>query len=227
MNYTNSIMKYLKKNNGSLTLATKSLTCRIPEHYVNSKLAIVDDKVRTLGIMEMIWNDDEHCILKILGTITMVPSTITSTTIQGMKYFELKFVEGDTVVEHTEIIKDSSIGYNLFNMFITHGKVPYFMSYETMAELFDTSGAHTGSGLNFSHIVFELLTAKISKDRDGKTPYRLTDMKNKPIYMKTKDVSGAESGTAKLLGSYFGDAINVGLLDEHTENSDVEDLLRI
>ena len=62
---------------------------------------------------------------------------------------------------------------------------------------------------------------------DTTKAYRLSDMKQPPSFLKLSDVPHATATlTGKLMGGYLNDSINVALINQNDQHSELEDILR-
>lgn len=230
MKKLNSIKPYIKKDskNKALHFKGKELVIHIPKRYETYGLLEVGNTVKTLGIMNLVFNEKEYAPLCILGIVEIVPSEIEEIVINNSNYYKLTLNDGDTLIKHLDIIQDGSIPYSIFMEFVSYGKLPYFFSYENVSKIFDTTKKMTGVGLDIDHVIYEMVFAHLHRDKEKKSIfYRLTDMKKDPLYIPLRSVElGTQSTTAKLLGSYFNDGLTASLITENTTHYDIEDYLR-
>lgn len=203
------VSKYFKKDETdfSVTFVGETLELRIPRKFSQHGALVVGDTVTTLGVMDMIIDNEYHVGMNLLASITIEPSDIGSMTYAGVEYVILRLKAGDKFMTSYRVIQDDHVVYVIWTEFITNGGVPYWYDYEGLLKIFDRVRELTGSGIGVSRSVFEGIVAHISRDRDNPSmQYRLTDM-NKPYKLVAlKSVSQAPTGTiARLNGSYFRD----------------------
>jgi len=204
------------------------LVCKIPSRYEDLNLLSIEETLTTVGVFGIEINDNLFGALVLLAYISMEPSTITRETINNDEYIVATLYKGDILADKLKVLQDGSISYKLFNEFIAHGKLPYFVDYMLASKLFDESSAHTGLSLDFGHNIFELLVAHLTRDeQDLSIPYRHTKMIRPGVFIRMKSVQDAPTSIgARLLGSYFNDSLVASLATTSTSQHDIENILR-
>lgn len=224
------IKKYFKHDPKTkrLIFTGKELIIKIPKRYEVYDLLHVGNNVKTLGIVDLEFDQKERAGLMLLANIKIHPSSITQTEIKGLTYYVLTLNKGDIFIDGTDIIQDSTIAYSIFVEFVSYGKLPYFISYDDIATLFDTAERMTGSNLDMDHVIFEMIYAHLFRDpNDIMKFYRHTDLKTPPVNIPLRSITaGPQSTTAKIMGSYFPEGLNSALVHPSKERHVIEDLLR-
>jgi len=217
-----------EKEKSRLVFIGEDLNVLVPKRYSVYNLLIVEDTVRTLGIVGLEIDNRYSAALLLLSEIEMAPSEVTEVTIEDKQYLKLNFKKEDVFLVSTKEIQNSSITYSIFVEFITRGKLPYFLSYKNIAYLFDSALTMTSTNLDMDHVIFEIVYAHLHRDKDDITKfYRNTDMKKPPQSIPLRSVNfGPTSTTAKLLGSYFDDGLTATLISHSDTRHDIEDYLR-
>ena len=212
----------------SMTFIGSSLVVYIPKRYEVHNLLTIADTVTTLGIVDLIINDTYQAGLLMLTTIEIEPDDIATIMIGDLQYIKLTLSQGSKFICNTERIADSSIVYAVWMEFITRGKLIYNISYDALATLFDRSYAMCDQRINVDHVVFEIIYSHLCRDpKNLAVQYRHTDMSEPFSMIALRNVGYATvSTTSRLLGSYFGQALNSSLLQTTVAHSEVEDLLR-
>ena len=211
-----------------MTFIGTSLEIYIPYRYQVYDLLLLSDTVTTLGVFDMIINDQFQAGLLMLTTIEMEPDDVSTLMIGELQYVKLTLSAGCKFICNTERIADSSIVYSFWMESIARGKLPYFIGYEALATLFDQAKNMCDQDINVDHVVFEVLYSHLSRDADNLTiQYRHTNMEKPFTFIELRNVGYATTSTAsRMMGSYFANALNSSLLQTTTEHSDFEDLLR-
>ena len=221
--------KHLTKQKDGRVIVTGSedIVCMIPRSYEKYKRLNVTDVVDTLAVFE-ITIGNESCGFFLPASILMKPSIIQYVTANGKDYLKVTFTKGDTFIVNTNVVKNSNIAYIIFTEYVEKGQIPDYMKYDNLAFLFDIVKRITGCSIPAEHATFEMIYAYLSRASNNiKKPYRLTNMTDKPIYLKLKDVPHAStSTTAKLIGSYLNDSIASSMVNAAEDTSDIEELLR-
>jgi len=225
MSYTDF---YTSNDKHELRIDAKQVVVYLPLRYRDIGIMEVGEHVKTVGIFEYSVDDGPKHGLFLPGYIDMFPSRLDEITLDGEDILRCQFEKGDVFIQNTQVIKTESLAYTLFTEFIEKGRIPSFITYDQAAFLFDTIKELTGSKIPVSHVVFEAIFAYLARDKkDYRIQYRWTDMKNDPHYLKITDSPHAtQSLTAKLISGYLPDSINAAVVNETTEHSKIEDVLR-
>lgn len=221
--------KYFKVNNiGEVIFTGDKLDILIPARYEDKGLTVIQADISTVGIFEIVINDTIRAGMFMPGFITIKPSGIDYITEGDDRYIKASLVKNDVFMVTTEVVKDESLSYKIWQEFVYLGAIPKWMSYTDVAKLFVTLQDITGIRFGVPLVVFEIIVSHLARTEDDiDLEYRLTDMSKPPKFIPLHTVShAATSVTARIIGSYFKDALNVSMIQEHATQSDLEDILR-
>lgn len=212
----------------TLTFKGKTLQATFPKRYETYGFLNMTDTVQTIGIMDLVIDDEFNARLHLMGIIEMDPSEIETKMINGQEYVVLTFYPGDRFLTNTTIVKNQGIIYAIYTEFIDGGKMIYTMGYDELLWLFDDANEMCDAALPMDHAIFEVIYAHLSRDPDNKfIPFRLTDMKNNASFIPLRSVSYApDSTTARLMGNHFSDAMLASMLNTVDDRKNIEDLFR-
>ena len=205
--------------------------CRvwITKHYNCYNALSVGHTLKTIGFFEFqVDGETESHGMCIAGQVEMIPSEINEVVHDGDECLEAVFNKGDVFLVTNNIIKNAVIAYYIFSEFVECGRIPKYVSYEQSAKLFVNFKEHAGTKLKCNHVVWELVFAHMARQANDTTKaYRLSDMKQPPSFLKLSDVPHATATlTGKLMGGYLNDSINVALINQNDQHSELEDILR-
>ena len=224
------ISPYFKKTkNNSIVFTGESLEIRIPSKFSQYGYLIISDEISTLGVFDMIIDDEYHVGMNILGTITIVPSDTDTMTYDQIDYTVLYLKNSDVFIKNTKILKDPNVVYTLWSEWITDGRVPYYINYTNLLKMFENVKELTGQGIGVSRSVFEGIIAYLARDpKDKSRQYRLSNMKDPMHFVALSSVSEGPSGTlARLNGAYFRDqGLTAALKIKVTDEQPFENILR-
>lgn len=230
LKHTTDVMRFFKQDakTNVLTFTGTKLVARVPARYQVYGYLTVTDVVTTIGVMDLLINEQWNAHLHLIGVIEMRPSAVASVVIDGLEYLELTFYNGDQFLTNTTIVKNSALIYALYTEFIDRGKMICTMGYEDLIWLFDSAKEMADASLPVDHAIFEVIYAHLARDaQDRFTPYRHTDMQGDFVFIPLRDVAFApDSTSARLMGNYFSDSLLASLLTESGERRNFEDLLR-
>ena len=220
--------KYFKKKDNSLIFIGDTLEILVPSRYGNHGYLDISNSVKTIGIFDMVINGSVNLGYMLAAVIEILPSDIQSVTIDNEKYEKLTLHKGDVFILDNTVIQDSKISYVVFYEMVFSGHYPKFLTYDSLAFLFDNMAEVTGDKFSTDHMIFEMIMAMVSRDSTNLSDqYRLTSRTKDRAIIPLRMVSHiAQSTTAKILGSYMTDGIESALVNASDAPSAVEDLLR-
>lgn len=224
----NPYFRYDEKK-GTLTFIGKSLELRIPKRFEKDGYLVIADVVTTLGVLDMIIDDEYHAGLNLIASITISPSDIGKFHYEGIDYVVLYLKENDIFINNVNVLQDPNIVYSLWVELINNGKTPYFFNYQSLLKLFEHARELTGQGIGVSQSVYEGIIAHLARDKNNiSIPYRLTDMTDAMEFVALKSVSQGPTGTlARITGAYFKDeGLTSALRYQIDEQQPFENLLR-
>ncbi len=224
----------LVKQPDDSVITTRDMKIYIPSRFVEKQLAQVGADIYTVGIMAYVVDDKYYAVSTINAMVRLSPTSIATVKFDGDSYLEFAFPAGSVVIADTKLLRVGTLVYKIFDEIIAKGRVPWYLSYEDVAKLFDT--AETFADLKFGHVhsVLEMFAAAIARDpRNRSVYYRQTFKKTDgipdvlPAYIPFRSITyGATNTTAKLLGSYFNEGLNSALVNPSEQHENIEDLLR-
>ena len=205
-----------------------SLVVIVPKRYEVYNYLTIAETVKTLGVLDMIIDDKYHAGLLMLANIEIEPDDIAQIVIGELQYVTLTLSKGSRFICNTERIADGNIVYSIWREFINGGKLLYNIDYETLSTLFDQAKSMCDANLNVDHVIFEVIYSHLARDPENLSiQYRHTDMNNDFKLIPLTSVGySTSSTTSRLLGSYFGNALNASLIQEVNVETPFENLLR-
>lgn len=205
----------------------------IPARYVDKNLATIGDETFILGIYAIVM-DGYYAFSKSACMIQIEPLGQTRVQVGDQEYLEFEFLPGSTVITNTEVVKEDTLMYYLFDYFIDGGRIPWFLDYAAYGTLFDDAVYFTGLKLGAHPAIMQMIISTTARNSKDRTQYYRQIIKtmddlgtNIPTYVPYKSVLfGPKTTTAKLMGAYF-DAGLVSALTNPSERGDkIESLLR-
>jgi hypothetical protein len=219
------------KNDKLIFSGGKELIIRIPKRYEVYGLLDIQDTINTLAVLGIEIDNKYMCGLKLLGMFEIPTKEYEEEVINNIAYIKIILEKDDIVFNSIKTIKNSSITYAIFVEFMTYGKWPYFIDYDSACTILERANLDTGMSLNVNRIVYEFIIAHLARDADDVNVfYRHTNKKKPPNLLMLRSVSHAtESTTSKVLGSYFNDGLVSSLVHEppNDSNYEIEDMLRL
>jgi len=222
----------LFKITGDTTFCTDDLYVVFPERYVNKKLAVMGATVKLLSIYAVIDKDYNYAVV-IAPIYTFIqPTNVTAVVVKGVVNKVLEFDKGSIFCADNNLVRDDSFMYDLFIEFFDQGKVPWYISYEKLAELLAESSKYAGSGIGNDPLAFEIMSAIIARDSKDKLNFyrhkiKSLDDKAPVEYVGLNNVVYAYDNTlSKVMGGYMETGITTAVVNKEDRSNTVSKILR-
>lgn len=225
----------LKKTDNNELVCTRPMKVHIPARFPERDLAVIESEISFVGICAMIVDDRYYGVSKINAFMRTEPALINSVSVNDVDYIEFSYDAGARVVANLNLVKVDNLLYRIYDEFIAKGRVPWYMGYQDMGGLFETSVYHAGASVGANPAVMEMIIAAICRSpADVKQYYRqyLQSMEqlatDPPSVIPLRAVSyGATNAIAKLMGPYFDENVTSTLISPGERVERVEKLLRL
>ena len=221
------------KVTGEQVVALKEIRILIPERYTEKGLAKIGKETHLVGIYAMVVGQ-HYAVSRINAMMQFNPSVINTIKIRGDNYLELIFDPGSVVLATNRLVVNDNIAYLIFDEFISKGHIPWFIGYDDLARLFETSDKHAGLKLGSRHVVLGMIAASITRAKSDRTMYyrhaiaNVKDPSTVPFaHIKLRSIShGTTNTTSRLVGSFWNDGLTSALVNPAEKTEQIEELLR-
>lgn len=206
-------------------------TCEIFIHHRFQKnwgVVEVGENLKTIGQFRVLINKKINFGMNICGVIEMHPCDVEKVTIDEVQYIKATFKKGNVFIGNRRIIRNVKLLYAIFIEYLSLGRMPEYMDYESANFFLDDAAEQVNVNFGTYHTISEMLMAHLYRDREKTTKfYRLTPMKNPPIFIPLRSVSRAPVSTeGKIIGSYEKEGLNAAMLDESDVLSPISERMR-
>jgi len=225
LNKTRSALKQV----GNKVIAVKPVSIIIPERFIEKKLSIIGDRCYTIGIYALV-SGDIYCVSRVIHQIEISPTAIAFVKYKGLSHVQFEFDAGSTVIPQLETIKDSTMPYTVFDEIILKGKSPWYLSYEDLSLLFNTSDQFAGVNMGSRHAILGMIAAAITRSESDKNIYYRHALSKNPKEKSTviplRNVGyGTTNTTSALIGAYWNDGLSSALVNPSDKTEKIEELL--
>lgn len=223
---------HLRELEDGSVIAVKPCKIYIPARFAEGELAIIAEEISVVGIFAMVVEDKYYGVSTANAMMRIEPSSTNTVKIADDDYLEFYFEEGANVFSSTNLVRVDTLTYQIYDEIVAKGRVPWYLSYEDLAKLFESSEYHAGVKIGANHAIMEMIASVISRDSEDRTKYyrhTLQQLPNNmpPAVVPLKNISyGASNTTAKLMGAYFQDGLTSALINPSERIEKVEELLR-
>lgn len=224
--------RLIEREDGSI-YTTVPCKIQVPERYLSRHLASIGTEVNVLGFFAIIMEDRYYGVSTTLAMMRLTPHSTETVTVQDTPYLEFHFEAGDTVFASTELVKNDTLTYYVYDEFVAKGRIPWFYNYFDLARLFETAQEHAGINLG-NRAILDLIISTIARNPDDYTqlyrhilerPEQVTQ--TPPAVVPFRSVIWNTSDTtSKLIGAYPGDALTSALVNPSESVERIEQLLR-
>lgn len=205
----------------------------VPVRFTEHDLAYVGVETYVIGLFPIIIEDSFYSVMMVMAMVELDPWKKEKIKIDGQEYYEFIFKKGSTVIKSDKLVKTDVLTYKVYDEIIAKAKVPYYLDYDLLGNIFDTSVKHAGAAVGENPEVTELLISMIARSKEDRTMhYRqtiktLTDLRtNPPVWTALKNVTfSATNTTNKLAGSYFDEGVSAALLYPSDRTERIEEIL--
>lgn len=235
-NKVHDVLKEVENNEKGFDLiTTKQLKLYIPEWYLGTPLASIDDEhKRIVAIFCLVVDDKYYTVSKACSSCVIEPSYFNAVDVGSKKYLEFVFEPGDTVIKNLNLIRTGTFVYRIYNEFIAKGNIPWYFNNEDTCSIFETALYHGNVNLKVDSVIFEIFASAIARQDEDVSKYYRHDLSlqeqevlYKPVYIPLNNAAyQATNTTARLIGNYFNEGVTSALVNQSQRNEVIEDLLR-
>lgn len=228
------VQSYLRELEGDRLVTTKGCKIVIPVRFAERDLAFVGIETRIVGIFAIIVEDQYYAVSICNAMMRITPSSTNKVMYDDDEYYEFTFDAGATVCPSLQLVKIDTLVYSIYDEILSKGRVPWYLGYKEMGQLFDTAQEHAGANVGQQQEVTELMVSLVARDEEDRTKYYRQvimspeDMlKKKPAFIPLRSVAYAATNTLnKLAGSYARDGLVSALVTPTERVERLEELLR-
>ena len=222
------VIKNMIKKEGYKVIALEELYVIFPSKFVDKGLTILGNISEVFGVIAVVDKDYNYGLYTIPARIDIEPSSIEEIEIDGVIYVKLTIEKHQLLFSSTKIVKNADITYPLFDLLIMQGKVPFYLEYEDLLEVFTNLPKYAGTKVGSHYLPIEIVISIIA--RDSKNPdieYRWTKGDKKPMWIGLTNIYYSYKSTlAKIAGNYFKQGVIAAVVKPEKSVTDVEYALR-
>ena len=231
LKYNPTIIKNKLKIVGEMVMAGDDLMVVFPEHFIKRELAILGSTVKLVSIYCIIDSSYNYAVIASPIFQELSPERITETSIAGKLYKVLKFSKDTLFLVSDYLVITDNFLYDVFDEFFIKGNVPFYIDYEKLSGLFLESKKYANSNIGTNSIIFEIISAIISRNSNDKTIYWRHSLnkgsKDNMEYIGLSNIYYAFDSTgAKIIGSYFEPGLVNAVMNKEKTPTETVKVLR-
>lgn len=229
-----SVKAELVKNAGGQVICKSSCRAHTPVRFVEKDLSRIGLRTYLFGSFPIIIESGDYAVMNVCGRIEISPSKTTMITIEEVDYYEFQFDAGTVVITTDNILQDDKILYFILDELEFQAKVPWYLSYDDMGRLLDSTKQYADSNAASVLETNEAIVSIIARPKNNNEVYlrsqldTLKDLGPDNIqFIPLTSVHLTVSGTVnRIAGSYFEPAVEGALVSPSKKSDNVEKILR-
>lgn len=230
-----AVFEHLVETKADQLVCKKDCKIQIPVRFTTRGLGYVGKSTYTLGCFPIILADTlEYGVLNANALVEINPFKTTIVTIEGVEYYEFTFEAGQVVINNLNVVCRSDMMFNILDELVIKGKVPWYIEYEDLGDIFSTAGVYAASRVGSNAEVIELIVsmmARTNKDRSKHIRHFMEsyeDIRRQNVdFIPLISVYYAVNSTVnKLAGAYFNDGVTSALVNPTERVDKIEKILR-
>ena len=214
----------------------KPCKIQIPQRFTERAvgLGLIGVDTQIAGLFPLIMETGEYSVMNMCGMVQIDPYKITEITIEDVDYHEFYFAAGQVLFKTLEIVVNVDMVWNILNELVFKGKVPWYMDYEDLGNIANTTKKHAGSDVGAVRSMFEAMISIIARSLSDRKTYLRTEIKEGgkitrdmiQIVPLRSVIDSVNNTQAKITGNYLGPALVSALVDPSVKASKSEKILR-
>lgn len=229
----NASVKTLFAKKSRSTLCSRDCYVLLPDNFVKKGLAEVGNPVISVCIIAIVENN-KYATMAIPIKQKFYPNKLEKILVEDKVYYKLYFSKGDFFFAENNAICDQGFYYELFDLIYLQGKIPFYINYQDLANLFLEAKKYGNSKIGENRIAWEIIAGLIARDPNNPTIFYKDfihkDPKNikiDPVFKGFKDtIYGYDNTSANLIGGYLGDGIIKSIVDPEKKSTNISKVLR-
>lgn len=217
----------------NVTLVKQECRIYIPVFYQEKDLVIIANEIYIVGIFGIVVGNS-YGISFAPAMLRILPTSYSKVKIEGDDYYEFYFESGAMLTDSNDVEKNSGIPYDIYDIFISGGKIPWYFTYLDLGRLFQFSEYFCNLRVGDNIAAYKMVVSTIARmPNDLAIMYRhrierLDEVfTNPPRFIPYDSVAyNATNTTAKLNGNNFEQGLVSALINPSERNENIEDLLR-
>ena len=233
---------FIKRNGDSLLFSQDGeFVFYVPENYFDRKCAVIlGEYIELIGILNYAIFDKngKHSGLKTFkfpSKFITKPHSVEK--LKGIKlistqepsdYRVLRYKKDDIIVVSVKVAQDIENVEKFYRLFVTTGKIPTTIPYDTLHEYFEESIKINGSNYGLSAQIFGVVVSELCRStKDESIPFRLSGEKNMTNYkpMSVVQVPKYISPYTSITSQNWDDAVVNSILTKPGQESPLEKVL--
>lgn len=212
------------------TISKEVLSILIPKFYFTKGLAKKNsDGIELLCVFPILDEKGNYAIVAESARQIIHYGRYEEVTVDDDVYEKYTYYAGDIMIGTLKIVKTDEVLFPLFDAFFMQGKIPKFLSYTDVSNMFQKADIYAGSRIADFPVIMDILVSALSRSKDDpdlpfKDTIRTEKDLHKPIkYIGLTDIQHAITNSgSRMIGGYFDKNMNIMVVNK--EDKIVKDI---
>lgn len=213
-------------------IAKEDLFIMLPKKFIELHIGDIDNTVTTLSVLAVFNKDLKYGVINIPAMVKITPDSIDEVEVGSDTYYKLTISKGNSVIDSRDVVIDGDIGYNVFNIMLVKGVVPWYINYLDLVKIFENIPKYTGTKLESYMSIVKIMIALSARSKDDPNkPYRYIIKKSDEVkdihWVGLNNIYYTYNSTAsKVFGSYMKAGMISAIVNPETKPTKLENLVR-
>jgi len=197
-----------------------------PKRFEDKGLATIDDVVEVLGVCLVMDKDYNYTVFKLPNLLRFSPIAIESFDVNGKEYIKMEFMPPNFIIAKT-VIDSADPVFIMLEDWPVRANFPFYVTKDEVLQIITKSVETTSTKLGKFPNRFSSLLAVSSRDKSGKMESRHIPNIKETKWVGLIDASAIyNNNLSRLIGGYLNKGMTVGILEDKTEKTELEKVLR-
>lgn len=231
------VLSSLQVMENSSLVAKDNIKIYFPSSWDEKGLAIISTEKIVLFIVLVVVDDKYAATIIVNAMIKLLPIEINFINIVSgankEEHYEFVFPKGSIITQSLNLIRKDTLVYQIYNTFMSKGKMPLYINYEMAGHMFDTAKKHAGANIGQNIEITELILSLQARSNRDRTVYYRQVIKDKSEIEKRNYVwtalnnvrDSATNTTTRLGGSYYSEGMISALVNPSERTERIESIL--
>lgn len=221
--------------NESNTICNRNVSILFPSYYLKKNLAAIEGNVEVLCVF-MILDKEKDLYSVALAPIKQIfsPNKISEVMLNDTSYMEMEFLSGEIAIPNNHAVVTESFLFDVLESFYLLGKVPAFLTYDDLSNIFVEARKYAGSKIGDNPIVMQMITSIITRVKGDEEKFYKEVLKNpgddnKYIerFIGLKDPFFSFDSTASgIIGGYLEEGMIGSIMQPETKPTVIGEILK-
>lgn len=209
------------------------VACKImfPSRYFDVGLAVSDPDLFSLAIFAIIVEDKFYSLSFASSMMRLTPTNRYEVMLDEEAYTVLEFDKGSVVTPNRNLVQRDTMIYDIWELFISQGRLPWYLTEETLSTVFEAARKWTGVKLGANPAIVQMIIATVMRVKGNLSKqYRHELIDNPKAQAESVPlrsiIYGPSNTFSRLNGPYFAEGLPTALVNKSERTEPLEEMIR-